>query len=51
LARVAATLSKVSDSCLLLLFYSNSSFIMFTLVYENDVDYFFVEELLNIIVD
>jgi hypothetical protein len=40
LAQVAVTLSEMSDSFLLLSSHSNSTFIMFTLVCENDVDYF-----------
>jgi hypothetical protein len=39
LAQVAVTVLDMSASCLLLSSHSNSTFIMFTRVYEIDVDY------------
>jgi hypothetical protein len=51
LARVAATLSDMSDSCLLQLFSSNSTFIMLCLYHEMDVDHLVVDEVLNINLD
>jgi hypothetical protein len=42
------TLSKMSDTCPLQPFSSNSTFIMDSHVYEMDVDYFVVDEMTNI---
>jgi hypothetical protein len=42
------TLSDMSDSCLLQSFNSNSTFIMDSYVYEMEVDYLVVEEILNV---
>jgi hypothetical protein len=51
LTRVAATLSDMSDSCLLLSFRSNSTFIMLYLYHEMNVEYLVVDEMLDIKVD
>jgi hypothetical protein len=45
MVRIIATLSKMSDSCLLLSFRSNSTHFV-NLYYEDDVDYFVVKECL-----
>jgi hypothetical protein len=45
---VAMTLSNMSDSCLLLSFRSNSTFIMLYMYHEMDVDYLVVDMVLNI---
>jgi hypothetical protein len=42
------TLSNMSDSCLLLSFRSNSTFIMLYMYHEMDVDYLVVDMVLNI---
>jgi hypothetical protein len=46
--RISATLSDMSDGLITVSKRSNSTFIMFTLAYEDDVEYFVVNELLNI---
>jgi hypothetical protein len=51
LAPIPATLSDLSDSCLLQSFSSNSTFIMLYMYHEMDVDYMVVDEVLNINVD
>jgi hypothetical protein len=51
LAQVTATLLDMSDSCLLLSFRSNSTFIGLYLYRKMDVDYLVVDEVLNINVD
>jgi hypothetical protein len=45
---VSATLSNMSDSCLLQSFSSNSTFIMLYLYLEMDVNYLVVDEMTNI---
>jgi hypothetical protein len=40
LTQVASTLSEMNDACFLLSSRTNSTFIMFTLAYEDDIDYF-----------
>jgi hypothetical protein len=48
LIRISATLSYMRDTCLLLSFRSNSTFIMLYLCHEMDVDYLVVHEMINI---
>jgi hypothetical protein len=48
LTRVTATLSDMSDTCLLQSFSSNSTFLMLYLYHEMDVDSLVVDEVLHI---
>jgi hypothetical protein len=48
LAQVSATLSDMSDYCLLRSFSNNSTFIMLYLDHEMEVDYLVVYEMINI---
>jgi hypothetical protein len=48
LTQVSATLSNMSDTCLLPSFSSNSIFIMLYLYHEMDVNYLVVDEMINI---
>jgi hypothetical protein len=45
------TLSDMSDSCLLLSFCSNPTFMMLYIYHEIDVDYLVVDEIININID